>query len=75
MLSADIPLRSVVVQAGSNATYRVVAIDEAMATVVRCTPDNVISPGSPLRQVPMQQFQEWSAFDGSIRREPHPDDF
>ena len=75
MLNTDFPLHSVAVQAGTDTTYRVIAINASTATVVRCTRDNVIYPGALPRKVPMEQFREWSAVDGNGAREPQPDDF
>lgn len=75
MLNATFQLQSVAVQAGTDTTYRVIAMTQLDATVIRCTSDNVVYPGALPRKVPMEQFQNWSAYKPVVDAAKHPDEF
>lgn len=71
----SIPLHGVAIQAGTDTTYRVVALNGDGATVVRCTRDNVVYPGALPRKVTMDEFRAWLPYLPTNARAPHPDDF
>ena len=66
---------AVVVEAGTDAIYRVIALGEEWATVVRCTRDNVVYPGGLPRKVPMAQWSAWALYLPASALPLTPDDF
>lgn len=72
---ARIGPHTVVVESGIDATYRVIALSDEWATLVRCTRDNVMYPGALLRRVPMEQFRAWLPYQPKTALPPSPYDF